>query len=214
MRRQSTEDLSNRLTEQLAWRKHELINLANMIGSGRGHEQEVLLRAGTVLLYAHWEGFIKAAANTYVEFVESHQPRFEQLNIGLLATALKGRLEELAEADAGTSYFKFIKMMRSDLGRKAGLRIDQIPRTESNLTSVTFKKIVMALGLDYSVYDLQGPAIDEVVSDRHLVAHGDRPVINVITYDQRHKRVLKLLDEFNTQIVNAATMKSYYRGHE
>jgi MAE_28990/MAE_18760-like HEPN len=63
------DDLEAALTEDLKWRLHEIEQWEQLARRARTHEQPGLLRGGIALLYAHWEGNIKAAARSYLEYV-------------------------------------------------------------------------------------------------------------------------------------------------
>ena len=64
-------DLNERLSEDLVWRKKELSVLKGLIetNSFTQNKTNALIRSGIALLYAHWEGYIKCAASAYLEFV-------------------------------------------------------------------------------------------------------------------------------------------------
>ena len=71
--------LSDKLSEEIAWRKKELIYIKSLIEKNRYKSVEsTLIRSGTALLYAHWEGFIKNAATSYVEFVARQNLKYSE----------------------------------------------------------------------------------------------------------------------------------------
>ena len=63
-------DFSDQLYHELAWRKKELSTLRFSLNQVTDEQQiESISRASIVMLYAHWEGFIKAAARSYLKHV-------------------------------------------------------------------------------------------------------------------------------------------------
>ena len=66
MRIRSLDELNRFLDNDLAWRKKELTTINFMVSRSREHERGILLRAAICVLYAHWEGFIRNAATSYI----------------------------------------------------------------------------------------------------------------------------------------------------
>ena len=65
---QTLEDLNKTLATDIAWRKKELSEIKTLIELKNVSPQRhnVCIRSGICILYAHWEGFIKLAGNSYV----------------------------------------------------------------------------------------------------------------------------------------------------
>ena len=74
------EILQKNLDEDMAWRIRELSILKTKIPRQKGTEQDVLIRAGITTLYAHWEGFIKYAAECYLQFVSLKKLNYHESN--------------------------------------------------------------------------------------------------------------------------------------
>lgn len=98
----TSNDLSDRLSEDLAWRKIELSAIKGLI-ERRDFElrkNKVLTRSGIAMLYAHWEGYIKYAATAYLEFVSMQRNlRYCDLTDNFIAIAMKSRLDEAARTE-------------------------------------------------------------------------------------------------------------------
>jgi len=60
--------LQDKLDEDLAWRKKELFDF-NQIVCSDSKRESIFVRAGIAVLCAHFERFIKLAANYYVVYV-------------------------------------------------------------------------------------------------------------------------------------------------
>jgi hypothetical protein len=56
----TAEQLSNKLSADLAWRKKELSEIKSLVESRNFSDQrhKALVRSGVCILYAHWEGFV------------------------------------------------------------------------------------------------------------------------------------------------------------
>ncbi len=67
----TVDQLNEFLSGEIIWRKKELTALRSLVESAKSStdKQNALIRSGMTVLYAHWEGFVKAAASAYLEFV-------------------------------------------------------------------------------------------------------------------------------------------------
>jgi hypothetical protein len=91
MKIRTLEHLNKRLSDDLAWRKKEISDLKSLIEtkSFSPSKHNAVLRSGVTLLYAHWEGYIKTAATSYLEFVARQKLTYDELAINFVAVAMK-----------------------------------------------------------------------------------------------------------------------------
>ena len=77
------EQLGDALDADIAWRRIELRTLSNNVKAAKDEKLKTALRVGIVLLYAHWEGFIKTSAENYLIFVsdQAKQHRLKYKNV-------------------------------------------------------------------------------------------------------------------------------------
>ena len=162
MKIQTPENLSDKLAEELAWRKVELSTLKAMIDSKSFPygKRKALLRSGITMLYAHWEGFIKVAANSYLEFVAMQGLPYNKLANNFIALAMKDKLDQARETNKVTIYSEVADFFTTKLSNKSLIRYEN-RITTSNLSSSIFKEIVCMLGLDYNFYESKEVLIDE-----------------------------------------------------
>lgn len=69
MKVRSIDELENIIAREYSWRRKELTNIKNLTLSSRNHIKETLLRSCLVLLYSHWEGFVKNISIAYCEYL-------------------------------------------------------------------------------------------------------------------------------------------------
>ncbi|MFB2772567.1 MAE_28990/MAE_18760 family HEPN-like nuclease [Pelatocladus sp. BLCC-F211] len=211
MKIRTLEQLSDKLAEELAWRKKELSALKALIDlkSSSPGKQKALIRSGITMLYAHWEGFIKVAANSYLEFVAMQSLPYNKLSNNFIALAMKDKLEQARETNKATIYSEIADFFMSKLSERSIIKYEN-RITTSNLSSSVFKEIVCMLGLTYSFYESKEILIDEkLLKKRNMIAHGNHLDIDERQYDELHTQVVAIMDNFRNQIDNCASTKQY-----
>jgi hypothetical protein len=146
----TAEQLSDRLATDLAWRKKELSEMKSLIEAKNVSDQrhKALVRSGVCILYSHWEGFVKLAANSYLEYVISKKLTYQELSSNFLALAMKEKLKEAKETHKPSLYIPVCEFFLSELNQRCLLPKDVIS-TASNLSSEILKEITYILGIDF-----------------------------------------------------------------
>ena len=143
------------LDQEFAWRRKELSTIRTDVSAATGASQNALLRAGVALLYAHWEGFVKVATETYVSYVGRRRLKYTELCPGFLALALRNKLRTLSIDDDSSAHVEFVRFLASSLEGNAQIPKLGVIKTGSNLNSKRLRTIVVTLGLDYSAFELK-----------------------------------------------------------
>lgn len=204
--------LADAIDGDKSWRSKELQSLYMQYKSARrGHLEKLLRRAGVALLYAHWEGFVKVAASKYIEFVSKQGLAYKDLTPPFLALGAKHYVDTIAESSKGAQLCRVAQFfVGPDMGQKAKLFSEKAVSTKSNLNIDVFKDIVAILGLDYSAFEVhEKTVIGLLVEQRNRIAHGEYLLVDHGEYERLHKRVLEMMDEFGTQIVDGAFNQSF-----
>ncbi|MCW6048858.1 hypothetical protein K4039_01885 [Lyngbya sp. CCAP 1446/10] len=209
----TAEQLSDKLATDLAWRKKELSEMKSLIEAKNVSEQrhKALVRSGVCILYSHWEGFVKLAANSYLEYVISKKLTYQQLSSNFLALAMKEKLKDAKETNKPSLYIPVCKFFISELNQRCILPENPIS-TASNLSSEILKEITYILGIDFSIYSTKSVLIDtKLLKTRNGIAHGNYLVFDRDEYLELHREVIGMLDLFRNQIENAAIQQSFRR---
>src|SRR5690606_28940430 len=85
MKLRTINDLSDQLDHEFSWRLKELADLKLLVRNTNNLKQLSIIRAGLPLTYAHWEGFIKAAAQLYLNFVLMQKHELHKLSSCFIA---------------------------------------------------------------------------------------------------------------------------------
>ncbi len=207
----TAEQLSDRLATDLAWRKKELSEMKSLIESKNVSDQrhKALVRSGVCILYSHWEGFVKLAANSYLEYVRLKKLTYKELSSNFLALAMKEKLKEAKETNKPSLYIPVCDFFISELNQRCILPKDTIS-TASNLSSEILKEITYILGIDFSIYSTKSVLIDtKLLKTRNEIAHGNYSVFDRDEYLELHREVIGMLDLFRNQIENAAIQEKF-----
>ncbi len=206
------EQLSDRLAEDLAWRKKELSALKSLIetASISPSKEKMLLRSGITILYAHWEGFIKSAGSNYLEYVALKRLKYRELSGNFVALAFKSRLNQANETNKATVFTDAIDFMREQLDQRSSVPYKDVVQTGSNLSSSILREITCILGLDYSLYETKQILIDEkLLARRNTIAHGNRMQLDKEDYLELHVQVIGMMEIFRNQVENCASCRDY-----
>ncbi|MFO0952420.1 MAG: MAE_28990/MAE_18760 family HEPN-like nuclease [Isosphaeraceae bacterium] len=207
--------VARRLDRSLAWRKKELTQQKLLADSASAGNAEVLRRSGITLLYAHWEGFIKDASNTYLLYIGNQPIELTLLRPCFVAIALGSEIRVAGQAKKTSIHSKLVELFRTidsppPLRRRVPWK--NVIATHSNLKSTVLREITATLGLDYAPFELKEKAvIDRLVKFRNSVAHGVGQPILQADYDTLHVETIGLLDQFRDLVEDAAFNNSHLR---
>lgn len=202
----SVEALDQEIDSAIAWRKQELTTALQITQQSRGPARKANLRSSLLLLYAHWEGWIKEVARLYVRYVNTLSLPHLSLSDPFLGHALKVKLGAVGGTSAPLMHAEFATFIRNDLSTGASFS-ESLVRTESNLSSTVLFDIVDRLGLERRPqYSLRANMIDvELVKRRNTIAHGEYLSLSLDEFKVLRQDVLGLLELFTDDVRNAAS---------
>lgn len=203
--------LQTALDQELGWRLKEIATF-NVASKTNDPKAKYFIRAGVSLVYAHWEGFIKASSITYLSYVASRRLTYRDLKSCFALFGLKSRLELLSESRKSAPNIAAFDFVLGRLDEVAQMNLSSAINTESNLTSKVFENIAISLDIDPSSYDTKFNLIDEsLVKRRNSIAHGEYLAISGKEYSDLSAEVVALMRLFKTDLENAASLESYRR---
>jgi hypothetical protein len=179
-----TVSLIDKLEADLGWRKKEVTNLLLLENE---HNQLLILKSTLLLLYSHWEGFVKNASKAYLDHVSNKKINIDDLTDNFKAITLKGLIKEVEKSSDTltlSNELKFISKINGNTSKpftvKKGFSEQEkdksIINTKDNLSLNVFKSILHIVGIDYDdSIDTKSKFIDEkLLESRNKVAHGTK----------------------------------------
>jgi MAE_28990/MAE_18760-like HEPN len=171
------------LDDDLGWRKLEISDLLLL---AKETQKEIVYKSLILLLYAHWEGFIKKSSKLYIKFISEEKIKVGELSHNFKAVALKEKVskcidskDQMTLANEITFVNSFVKI--DDKRFKIDVRIDNdfdktIIDTESNLKPKVFKNIMEILGLNYKkALEAREHYINShLLANRNAIGHGSK----------------------------------------
>lgn len=211
MKIRTVSELCDVLDSDMKWRKRELTSLRFMLQDVREHQAKPLLRAAVCLLYAHWEGFIRGAANVYLAFVAYQGLRYRDLTPNFVAFGLRRDIAEAGKSERPILHTTLVTTLMSELSDPA--RIDcSNAMPQRNVNSRELREVLALVGLDEREYLSKGPLLDEkLLAHRNRIAHGERADLELADYYELHAEIVGLVERFNTDVQNAAATERYRR---
>jgi hypothetical protein len=197
------------LDEEMVWRIRE-ISAFKITTKQDTAENKVFIRAGVALVYAHWEGFIKASSEAYLSFVNSRRHPYRDLKSCFAVFGLKGKLNTLADSRKSEANIAALEFIVGEMHKPANLDLSAAINTESNLSSQVFANIAASLSISLERYETKFNLIDEsLVSRRNAIAHGEYIDIKADDFRVLADDVLALMRAYKNDLQNAATLELY-----
>ena len=200
------------LDQDMAWRIKEVHQFKTTVDSASGKNIDAHIRAGVSMLYAHWEGFIKGAANAYVNYVSYRANRNCDLSPCFVALGMKARLASANSSSKSEVVINAVNYLIDEMNQPIRLPRSDAISAESNLNSTVFLNIVGWIGIDATPYSTRFPLIDTtLLESRNHIAHGEYLSITAERFYNLIEEILEMLRWFKTDIENAVVRKAFLR---
>jgi hypothetical protein len=209
----TAEQLFDFTSKELAWRKKELQSLRAIAldrQSKSPTNKGALLRSMVTMTYAHWEGFIKACAIGYLEYVAMQRLRHNELAPNFLALSIRPILNMAMQSKKHEDHIKLVQFFLEQMDHQSSVPFKDVVNTEANLSSVVLRNIVATLGFDYAEYETKEKLIDEkLLKLRNHIAHGEYLSVDETEVVELQEQCITLMELFRNQVFNAATMQQF-----
>jgi MAE_28990/MAE_18760-like HEPN len=203
--------LQERLDAEMSWRIKEIADF-KLVAKNQPERSLTFCRAGIALLYAHWEGFIKATSEAYLNFVVNQGHIYRELKTCFAVFGLKRQLALLSESRKAKPSIDALDFVLAEIDKPARLRSSSAFDTKSNLTSAVFANIAASLDITIAPYETKFNLIDEsLVNRRNMVAHGEYLDLKPADFGNLADEVLQMMRDYKIDIQNAASLQDYKR---
>jgi hypothetical protein len=196
--------LQDALDADFAWRLKEVDDIRKEVRRAESIRQRSLLRAGVPLLYAHWEGFVKNGADSYINYLSCQGLRYRNLKHCFIVLGLKHHLTQLVESRKSHRSVETVAFMMQELDKPARLPMQQAVNTEANLSAAVFENLTGWIGIDIHKYKAKFNLIDEkLLKQRNQIAHGEFLLIDHSGFESLVDEVIQLLRLFKSDLETA-----------
>ena len=213
MKIRTSEQFLDKASEEIVWRKKEILVLKGVIESlndNSGHKTSMLCRSGVALLYAHWEGFVKKSGGFSLEYISMQRHEIKDLKPNFITLILKTKIDQFSDSKKYSVFDGMVETLLKHPNSQLNVPHKNIVNTQSNLSSTVLKEITWCLGIDYSHFSTKEVLIDRMLlAKRNHIAHGEESTVGKDDFIELADEVLGLLETFRNLIENSVVEKSY-----
>lgn len=221
--------LEDLVFEDWTWRK---IEISDLILIAEKEENEVLLKSIILLLYAHWEGYIKKTSKTYVKYIADNKFNIAELTENFKAISLKGLAKEVLASSSTLTLsnelkltLKYSQIGNYTLDKLIKIDLDNekdksIIDTQDNLNPAVFRNILELIGLRYKKeYETRERFIEkQLLANRNSIGHGNKKMlvdedfnIEILSIKKLRDIIISFIENFRDEILEYS--KSSYFLH-
>ncbi|MGF7017736.1 hypothetical protein M2145_001493 [Lachnospiraceae bacterium PF1-21] len=221
------EQFEDFIQADLAWRKMEISQLFRILSTAES--KEVVTKSIVLLLYAHWEGFLKKSFKYYLKYVSERKVKIQNLTLNFKAIALKSYAQGCIDNDSLNlcKEIQFINAQDKMDNKQFKIKIDiendldeKIINTKHNLNSKALKNICDIIGIKYNdSMKARSTYVDAILMNhRNSIGHagkmakGDSKVEELLSYDdvQKLKGFILIMLDYYAKILVDYTEQEFY----
>lgn len=204
-------DLSSILDADLIWRRKELSDMKAAIKNADVLSKPALLRAIIPMSYAHWEGYIRACANRYFEYLAMRRKSFIEFERQIYVNSFLVRIDSLHQSRISLKErCKLINDILDGANKRFSYVNPDLIDTRSNLSTDVIKDICIICGVNADYFEQNRTFVDILlVRRRNIIAHGQQEYIHADEIDDFVANVLGLMEFFRNLLENKVYTKTY-----
>ena len=176
------------------------------------------------ILYSYWEGFIHQIFGLYIEYINSLQIDFKELNENIKITYMEMKYKQLRQyPNASDKKIKFYHLLEEHFETNKHA-IKPYINTEGNVNFEVLNKLLNKFGItpfneQWNVYRNPNPNLKDTLKDflkyRNQIAHGGDIYSGIVVTQAIYSRfrilVNKLMYELLNKFSEAIEQKSYLK---
>lgn len=205
----SIESIFDAISKDYSWRIHELSSVKRFAETAKKDLENMAIRQGVLMLYAHWEGFIKFTATEYLQFVVDCKYKQCDLTDNFRGIMLRKNYKGQSDSHSIKHHISAVKLMLSDDAYVIFNPRDQI-KTKSNLSYQLFENILETLAIDKTDYISKKHQIDvSLLACRNKIAHGEYDIPGKQTFLELFDDIVGLISHFKDDIQNLCITEGF-----
>lgn len=217
MKIKSKDNFLDFIQNDRAWRRQELTNMKAMIYQSRNSNNSILIRSAILLLYAHWEGYIKKVCESFFYYLNFKGHKYEELKPNFIALGIAEMFNGHFPQKKFTSYSKSVSfVLNVSKQKKFKIDVDSRVDTKSNLNTDVLLELLNMIGINADHFENNKHHIDNrLLKLRNAIAHGERTEnnpelqINIEEFNDLNQRINALIDHFESLVINHLELESY-----
>lgn len=218
------EKLQTQLDKDFTWRKKELTIAKANIDSSTGEALDFNLKVATMILYSHWEGFIKNSSRKYLDFLNKKKYTLSKLKNNFKVLHFTKNILEIAGTQKKSKYVELYEAFSKEHEDIffVNSESNHIINTHGNLKYEALEEILYSLNFETTDFQTRDNFINlKLLSVRNKIAHGEyysyikhtsaeeKEEFAKKEFFQLYNEILHLMDIFKDMIIDAALKESY-----
>lgn len=198
--------LSDELTREFTWRLREIHQLRSAIEDVAVRDKESVIRASFVLLYAHWEGFMKRSTQLFFDYLVKMNRPVRELHVGAKVVCIRRELLHSMSVGgrSNESVIRLLNLVASSDDKKLSRRNTRDMVDTSNMNFAEFADLCVLFGFDALEFEEHRDLIDKIlVHRRHQIAHGAYLRVAYDDFVATSDRVIAVIRMFRNRMENS-----------
>ncbi|MBE4599933.1 MAE_28990/MAE_18760 family HEPN-like nuclease [Vibrio navarrensis] len=188
------------IDEDLVWRKKEISDLLFLHNEDNNH---LILKSVILLMYSHWEGYIKNISKQYLMLISDLDLELNKLGINFEAIDIKSDIKNCFDSSQTLNLVNEINFLNKIYTKNRKFKLPSsfkkekdksVINTRDNLNIDTFQSFLKILGIyDFKPLKTRIQYIDEkLLNNRNIIAHGSKIHPNTNTFNMDIEEIKKL----------------------
>ena len=202
---------SEQIEQELDWREDELTNLKILVAKARvgSTARTALLRALTVMLYAHYEGFCKFIWDLYLDEIRKSRVKRKNCCEPIIIFSLKKKFKEISSSFSAQQIWDAFSNHVPQLLENE-IEFDFKLETNSNLRPDLLKKNLEEIDLSCNALGTHKTALKTLLGRRNNIAHGQKNIIRTLSeYENYERAVFDVMYDLSFTVIENLDRSNY-----
>ena len=189
------------IEREWVWRFRDLLCYKQLLYDADEARRDVLCRTCILLIYSHWEGFIKNTGKKFIKIFINEKIYNVPNNI-LVAHFIVINKKILTTQSLYGGAVEVLNKIKDN--ECICYDIEDIINTESNLNYKNLMKILPFIGINKDIFELKANYINNFVACRNGIAHGERRKLNINDIFNYIEDFIKMLNTYKEKLLDNA----------